>query len=160
MSLIFGAESPCMVIFTFVLTNPVKLPIWWKMAGQLPAYNHPIQTSVSLNWTIFSVFSAEPFLCIFQLRNQVTFYLLPNWTQDCQPRWELWDSGESHPVFWSSEADRLKGPLLVPGLQILGKYQVKETSLLWVPLWSPKLSTERKMHSVRAVGLFYWGNLL
>lgn len=159
MSLIFGAESPCMVSSLLSWQTPLSCQFdeRWQ-ANCLP--NHPIQTSVSLNWTIFSVFSAEPFLCIFQLRNQVTFYLLPNWTQDCQPRWELWDSGESHPVFWTSEADRLKGPLVVPGLQILGEYQVKETSLLWVPLWLPKLSTERKMHSVRAVGLFYWGTLL
>ena len=35
------------------------------------------------------------------------------------------------------------------------RVQVKERRLLWVPLWSPKLSTERKTHSARAVGFSF-----
>ena len=82
-----------------------------------------------------------------------TWYIPPDKTQDHQPIWEIWEPEEIHPNLsgFSEEVDGHKRPLLVPRLWFLVVFRWRREVCSESLCWSPKQSTDKKMHNVRFV---------
>lgn len=102
--------------------------------------------------------STEQFSQYLSTEKSGTFKTNTEWTVNQDGRYETQERLTQSSGL-TEEADGHKGPLLVPRLQILGEFR-RGGKLLWVPLWSPKLSTERKTRRKSYWFQFYSGTLL